>query len=175
MGHCLAGHHLGPEVREQEPRSPTAFERMVEKITGGPKGVRIQGFDNMMVRFSQCCQPIPGDPILGYITRGRGVSVHRSDCPNLLNLTDVPDRKIDVEWDTRGADTFIVRLVVAGTDRRGLFADVAGAVSRTSTDIKSADLTATDTGIEGTFVVEVKDLDVGLIDFLTVRRGRLAP
>ncbi|HUP18837.1 MAG TPA: bifunctional (p)ppGpp synthetase/guanosine-3',5'-bis(diphosphate) 3'-pyrophosphohydrolase [Gemmatimonadota bacterium] len=150
---------LYPEPRTQEPRSPTAFERMVEKITGGPKGVRIQGFDNMMVRFSQCCQPIPGDPILGYITRGRGVSVHRSDCPNLLNLTDVPDRKIDVEWDTRGADTFIVRLVVTGTDRRGLFADVAGAVSRTSTDIKSADLTATEVGIEGTFVVEVKDLE----------------
>ena len=150
---------LFPEEKPDERKPPSAFERLVEKITGRPTGVRIQGMDNMMVRFSQCCQPIPGDPILGYITRGRGVSIHRADCPNILNLTDAPDRKIDVEWDTGGADAFIVRLVVTGTDRRGLFADVAGAVSRTSTDIKSADLTVTETGIEGTFVVEVRDLD----------------
>ncbi|HET9582032.1 MAG TPA: bifunctional (p)ppGpp synthetase/guanosine-3',5'-bis(diphosphate) 3'-pyrophosphohydrolase [Gemmatimonadota bacterium] len=150
---------LFPEERTGGRKPATAFERLVEKIKGRPGGVRIQGFDNMMVRFSQCCQPIPGDEIMGYVTRGRGVSVHRVDCPNILNLTEEPDRKIQVEWDTGGAQTFIVRLVVTGTDRRGLFADVAGAVSRTSTDIKSADLSATETGIEGTFVVEVTDLE----------------
>ena len=149
---------LFPEERPEEHR-PSAFERLVEKVKGRSPGVRIQGFENMMVRFSQCCQPIPGDPILGYITRGRGVSIHRADCPNLLNLTDAPERKIDVRWDTSGEQTFIVRLVVTGTDRRGLFADVAGAVSRSSTDIKSADLTVTETGIEGAFVVEVRDLE----------------
>jgi GTP pyrophosphokinase len=150
---------LYPEEEAPGPEPGSAFERLVERIKGRPGGVRIQGVDNMMVRFSQCCQPIPGDEIMGYVTRGRGVSVHRMDCPNILNLTDEPDRKIKVQWDTRGARTFIVRLVVVGTDRRGLFADVAGAVSRTSTDIKSADLAATETGIEGTFVVEVTDLD----------------
>ncbi len=150
---------LFPEEKAGQRTQATAFERLVEKIKGRPGGVRIQGFDNMMVRFSQCCQPIPGDEIMGYVTRGRGVSIHRVDCPNILNLTEEPDRKIEVEWDTGGAQTFIVRLVVTGTDRRGLFADVAGAVSRTSTDIKSADLSATETGIEGTFVVEVTDLE----------------
>ncbi|MGH7550730.1 MAG: RelA/SpoT family protein, partial [Gemmatimonadota bacterium] len=150
---------LFPEERTVERKPASAFERLVEKIKGRPGGVRIQGFDNMMVRFSQCCQPIPGDEIMGYVTRGRGVSIHRTDCPNMLNMTDEPDRKIEVEWDTGGAQTFIVRLVVTGTDRRGLFADVAGAVSRTSTDIKSADLSATESGIEGTFVVEVTDLE----------------
>jgi guanosine-3',5'-bis(diphosphate) 3'-pyrophosphohydrolase len=149
---------LFPEEKPEEHR-PSAFERLVEKVKGHSPGVRIQGFENMMVRFSQCCQPIPGDPILGYITRGRGVSIHRADCPNLLNLVDAPERKIDVRWDTSGEETFVVRLIVTGTDRRGLFADVAGAVSRTSTDIKSADLTATEMGIEGTFVVEVRDLE----------------
>ena len=150
---------LFPEEKTVERKPATAFERLVEKIKGGPQGVKIQGVDNMMVRFSQCCQPIPGDEIMGYITRGRGVSIHRTDCPNILNLTDEPERKIEVRWDTSDAQTFIVRLVVTGTDRRGLFADVAGAVSRTSTDIKSADLTVNETGIEGTFVIEVKDLD----------------
>ena len=62
--------------------------------------MKIQGVDNMMVRFSQCCQPIPGDEILGYVTRGRGVSIHRADCPNILNLTNEPERKIEVRWDT---------------------------------------------------------------------------
>lgn len=150
---------LFPEEKAVGRNPASAFERLVEKIKGRPGGVRIQGFDNMMVRFSQCCQPIPGDEIMGYVTRGRGVSIHRTDCPNILNMTEEPDRKIDVEWDTGGAQTFIVRLVVTGTDRRGLFADVAGAVSRTSTDIKSADLSATESGIEGTFVVEVTDLE----------------
>jgi len=150
---------LFPEEKASEPKPISAFERLVEKIKGGHKGVRIQGLDNMMVRFSQCCQPIPGDDVLGYVTRGRGVSIHRTDCPNVLNLTDSSERKVDVSWDTRGSETFIVRLVVLGTDRRGLFADVAGAVSRTSTDIKSADLTVNDVGIEGTFVVEVTDLE----------------
>jgi GTP pyrophosphokinase len=128
---------LYPEEGTPGPAPGSAFERLVERIKGRPGGVRIQGVDNMMVRFSQCCQPIPGDEIMGYVTRGRGVSVHRMDCPNVLNLTDEPDRKIKVQWDTRGAETFIVRLVV----------------------VKSADLTATDTEIEGTFVVEVTDLD----------------
>jgi GTP pyrophosphokinase len=150
---------LFPEEKPAEARRPSAFERLVEKVKGRSPGVRIQGFENMMVRFSQCCQPIPGDPILGYITRGRGVSIHRADCPTLLNLTDAPERKIDVRWDMPDDQTFVVRLVVTGTDRRGLFADVAGAVSRTSTDIKSADLTVTETGIEGAFVVEVRDLE----------------
>jgi guanosine-3',5'-bis(diphosphate) 3'-pyrophosphohydrolase len=149
---------LFPAEKPQEHR-PSAFERLVEKVKGRSPGVRIHGFENMMVRFSQCCQPIPGDPVLGYITRGRGVSIHRADCPNLLNLTDAAERKIDVRWDRSGDETFVVRLVVTGTDRRGLFADVAGAVSRTSTDIKSADLTVTETGIEGAFVVEVRDLE----------------
>ena len=149
---------LFPEEKPEE-RRPSAFERLVEKVKGRSPGVRIQGFENMMVRFSQCCQPIPGDPILGYITRGRGVSIHRADCSNLLNLTDARERKIEVRWDTSGDQTFVVRLVVTGTDRRGLFADVAGAVSRTSTDIKGADLTVTETGIEGAFVVEVRDLE----------------
>ena len=121
-------------------------------------GLRIQGVDNMMVRYSQCCQPVPGDSVMGYVTRGRGVSIHRTDCPNLLGIPDLGERRVEIIWENGKNQSFLVRLVVSGTDRRGLFADVAGAVSRTSTNIKSAELTALDTGIEGTFVVEVRDL-----------------
>ncbi|HEY7529627.1 MAG TPA: bifunctional (p)ppGpp synthetase/guanosine-3',5'-bis(diphosphate) 3'-pyrophosphohydrolase [Gemmatimonadota bacterium] len=139
-------------------RPPSAFERLVEKVKGPPGGVRIQGADNLMVRYSQCCQPVPGDEVAGYVTRGRGVSIHRSDCPNLLALPELAERRVEIVWEADGNRSFLVRLVVSGHDRRGLFADVAGAVSRTSTNIKSGELTARDTGFEGTFVVEVADL-----------------
>ncbi|MBA2564993.1 MAG: bifunctional (p)ppGpp synthetase/guanosine-3',5'-bis(diphosphate) 3'-pyrophosphohydrolase [Gemmatimonadetes bacterium] len=149
---------LFPTEEEARRRPSSAFERLVDKVKGAPSGLKIQGIDNMMVRYSQCCQPLPGDPVMGYVTRGRGVSIHRTDCPNLLSIADLPERRVDIIWESDKDRSFLVRLVVAGTDRRGLFADVAGAVSRTSTNIKSGELTALDHGFEGTFVVEVSDL-----------------
>ena len=62
------------------------------------KGVRIQGVDGLMVRYAQCCQPVPGDPVVGYVTRGRGVSIHRADCPNLLLLAHEPERRLEIDW-----------------------------------------------------------------------------
>jgi GTP diphosphokinase / guanosine-3',5'-bis(diphosphate) 3'-diphosphatase len=149
---------LFPTEDEVRRRPSSAFERLVEKVKGASNGLRIQGVDNMMVRYSQCCQPVPGDDVMGYVTRGRGVSIHRTDCPNLLGIPDLSERRVEIIWENGKNQSFLVRLVVSGTDRRGLFADVAGAVSRTSTNIKSAELTALETGIEGTFVVEVRDL-----------------
>jgi GTP pyrophosphokinase len=149
---------LFPTDEEVRRRPSSAFERLVEKVKGASNGLRIQGVDNMMVRYSQCCQPVPGDNVMGYVTRGRGVSIHRTDCPNLLGIPDLAERRVEIIWENGKNQAFLVRLVVSGTDRRGLFADVAGAVSRTSTNIKSAELAALDTGIEGTFVVEVRDL-----------------
>ncbi|MFN2431853.1 MAG: bifunctional (p)ppGpp synthetase/guanosine-3',5'-bis(diphosphate) 3'-pyrophosphohydrolase [Gemmatimonadota bacterium] len=149
---------LFPSEQEVRRRPPSAFERLVERVKGAPGGLKIQGIDNMMVRYSQCCQPVPGDSVMGYVTRGRGVSIHRSDCPNLLGMPDLADRRVEIVWESDKNHSFLVRLVVSGTDRRGLFADVAGAVSRTSTNIKSGELTALDAGFEGTFVVEVNDL-----------------
>ena len=62
------------------------------------RGIKIQGVDGLMVRYAQCCQPVPGDPVTGYVTRGRGVSIHRADCPNLLLLGDEPERRLDIDW-----------------------------------------------------------------------------
>ena len=73
-----------PEVPD---RAPSPLHKLVEKVWHGPKGIRIQGMDNLMIRYSQCCQPVPGDEVIGYITRGRGISIHRHDCPNVLHLS----------------------------------------------------------------------------------------
>jgi GTP pyrophosphokinase len=111
-----------------------------------------------MVRYAQCCQPVPGDPVVGYVTRGRGVSIHRGDCPNLLLLAHEPERRLEIDWQEAQGERFLVRLALEGNDRRGLYADVAAAVSATGTDIKSMDLRSSDGRIVGSVLVEVENL-----------------
>ena len=154
----LAIKHLYPEAVEGEPAKPNVFERFVDRVRGS-KGVRIQGVDGLMVRYAQCCQPVPGDPVVGYVTRGRGVSIHRADCPNLLLLAHEPERRLEIDWQEAQGERFVVRLALEGNDRRGLYADVAAAVSSTGTDIKSMDLRSTDGRAIGSMLVEVENLN----------------
>ena len=153
----LALKHLFLESSETEVPKPNVFERFVDRVRG-TKGVRIQGVDGLMVRYAQCCQPVPGDPVVGYVTRGRGVSIHRGDCPNLLLLAHEPERRLEIDWQEAQGERFVVRLALEGNDRRGLYADVAAAVSSTGTDIKSMDLRSTDGRTIGSLLVEVENL-----------------
>ena len=141
-----------------EPAKPSTFERIVNKVTGNGKGIRIQGADGLLVRYAQCCQPVPGDRVVGYVTRGRGVSIHRGDCPNLLLLAHEPERRLEIDWQEMAGERFVVRLALEGNDRRGLYADVAAAVSATGTDIKSLELKTTDGKVTGSAMVEVENL-----------------
>lgn len=150
---------LFPDVEtDGEIVKPGPLDWLVDRVRGSPKGVRIQGVDGLMVRYAQCCQPVPGDPVVGYVTRGRGVSIHRSDCPNLLMLVQEPERRIDIDWKELEGEKFMVRLALEATDRRGLYADLAAAVSATGTDIRSFDLHSTDGYVLGELVVEVGNL-----------------
>jgi GTP pyrophosphokinase len=148
----------GLDVQEVPERASTTLERLSAVLTRSDRGVRIQGLDNLMVRYSQCCQPVPGDPVVGYITRGRGVSIHRVDCPNVLNLSQDPERRVEIEWSAERGERFFVKVQMHGTDRRGLLSDVAKAISDTGTDIQHADMKSTNGGMDAQFVVEVKDL-----------------
>jgi guanosine-3',5'-bis(diphosphate) 3'-pyrophosphohydrolase len=139
-------------------RQPTTLEKLAERLRISGRGVRIQGMDNLMVRYSRCCQPVPGDDVVGYVTRGRGVSIHRVDCPNVLSLSRDPERRVDIEWAAEKGDRFFVRLYMRGSDRRGLLSDVAKAISDTGTDIQHADMRSMEGGMHGEFVVEVQDL-----------------
>jgi GTP pyrophosphokinase len=111
-----------------------------------------------MVRYAQCCQPVPGDTVVGYVTRGRGVSIHRGDCPNLLMLAHEPERRLEIDWQQQEGERFVVRLALEGTDRRGLYADIAGAVSGAGTDIRSMELKTVDGRVSGSALVEVENL-----------------
>ncbi len=143
-----------------EPPKPSVIERLVDRVRGtnNDRGVKIQGVDGVMVRYAQCCQPVPGDEVVGYVTRGRGVSIHRADCPNLLPLAHEPERRLEIDWQEKFGERFIVRLAIEGTDRRGLYADVASAVSSTGTDIRQMELKAIDGRAVGAVMVEVENL-----------------
>ncbi|MDQ3138639.1 MAG: RelA/SpoT family protein, partial [Gemmatimonadota bacterium] len=139
----------------QEPK-PTVFGRVIDRIRLG-RGIKIQGVDGLMVRYAQCCQPVPGDSVVGYVTQGRGISIHRSDCPNLLTLA-AEVRRVDIDWQETAGEAFAVRLAVTGEDRRGLYADIMEAVSQTGTNIRGADLHTKDGSVFGTIFVEVDNL-----------------
>jgi GTP pyrophosphokinase len=137
-------------------KPPTMFGRVIDRFRLG-RGIRIQGVDGLMVRYAQCCQPVPGDPVVGYVTQGRGISIHRADCPNLLTLTD-QDRRVEIDWQEQSGETYAVGLAIAGDDRRGLYADIMSAISGSGTNIRGADLQTRDGTAFGSVFVEVDNL-----------------
>ena len=124
------------------------------------EGVRIRGIDDILVRFSKCCSPVPGDEIIGFITRGRGVSIHTADCSNAVSLMADPERQIAVNWDGQRKGSHQVKIrVQIGKDRPGILAEISTAISGTNTNIAQAEIRVTEerTGLN-TFVLEVNDL-----------------
>ncbi len=119
-------------------------------------GVRIQGLDNMMVRYARCCEPIPGDQVVGVVTRGRGVSVHRVGCANLGSTE--PERLIDVTWDVEADQTFLVKLTVTAEDRQGLLADLSDSIRNAGVNIRSGDFKSDSDVARATILVEVRNL-----------------
>ena len=148
------------DVAQEAALKPSALERLIDRMRrpGTSRGIRVQGADGLMVRYAQCCQPVPGDTVVGYVTRGRGVSIHRHDCPNLLLLAHEPERRLEIDWQESAGERFMIRLAIDGTDRRGLYADLAAAVSGTGTDIRSLELKTIDGRVAGSALVEVENL-----------------
>src|SRR5438093_1808544 len=128
----------------------------------GDQGVRIRGVDDLLVRFAKCCNPLPGDQIVGFITRGRGLTVHTRDCLTVAKSVLDRERLINVEWDVEEeTSTRPVRIAVyIGRDRPGLLSEITGAISSQNGNITKAEVTVTDDrrGINN-FVVEVADLE----------------
>jgi GTP diphosphokinase / guanosine-3',5'-bis(diphosphate) 3'-diphosphatase len=148
---------IAPETQERE-QKPRAFDRLLDRLRKDSTAIRIQGIGNLMVTYAGCCQPVPGDRVVGYITRGRGVSIHRADCPNLLHMNAEPGRRVGIDWQAGDDEDFIVRLQIIGEDRKGMLADLTAAITDTGTNIQSAELKSSNFEFTGTFVVEVRDL-----------------
>jgi GTP pyrophosphokinase len=156
MGQVIRALFPGRPEDELRAPKPGVVGRVLERFRLG-RGVRIQGVDGLMVRYAQCCQPVPGDPVVGYVTRGRGISIHRADCPNLLTVPEMSERRVEIDWQHQEGEVFVVCLGVTGEDRRGLYADLMSAVSGTGTNIKSVDLNTKDGAMFGTVLVEVEN------------------
>jgi len=134
------------EILERERRQTTLvdLEQLQRELRAAPvtpaygrpvEGVRVRGVDNVLIRISRCCNPLPGDSIVGYVTRGRGVSVHRLGCSNVRHLSGEPERLIEVAWDKDAPQVFQTALVISAFDRPGLLSDVVNAVAETRTNM----------------------------------------
>jgi GTP pyrophosphokinase len=122
---------------ERDEQLPTTARRPRRNRTGNV-GVHVEGLDDVLVRLSRCCTPVPGDEIVGFVTRGRGVSVHRADCANAASLEiDQRDRLIDVDWDRAGFGEVVASIEVKALDRTRLLRDVTAAVSEHKVNILS--------------------------------------
>lgn len=158
------GRLLPPEEFQALTEAEEGREKKGDRKPSRPRpaedGVRIRGIDDILVRFSKCCSPVPGDDIIGFITRGRGVSVHTADCPNAVSLMADPERQIAVSWDGRRKEPHQVKIrVEIGKDRPGLLAEITTAISSTNTNITQADIRVTEERVGvNNFVLEVSDL-----------------
>jgi len=123
---------------ESEEAVGSILNKIIERVRKKkPKtGVIVKGIDDILIRFGKCCQPVPGDSITGYITRGHGVTIHRTTCINALKMN--PERQIDVEWSREVKETYPVKICVRSYDRVGLLADVATEISKTGANILNA-------------------------------------
>jgi GTP pyrophosphokinase len=149
---------LGPSVAPDPTEKPKALTPTRPKPDQG--GVRIRGVDDLLVRFARCCNPLPGDQIVGFITRGRGLTIHARDCLTVAKSVLDRERLIPVEWDVEEPATRPVRVAVyIGADRPGLLSEITGAISSRNGNITKAEVTVTDDrrGINN-FVIEVADL-----------------
>jgi GTP pyrophosphokinase len=147
---------LFPDAEKKE--EPTGLRRILTFHRRKEGGVKVQGVSNVMLRFAHCCQPVPGESIIGIVTRGRGIAVHRSDCPNTFPPIVEMERRVEVNWDVSHEEKFRVDLRVEGEQRKGLLADVSAAISGLDTNILSASMEQDGQRAVGAFVVEVQDL-----------------
>jgi GTP diphosphokinase / guanosine-3',5'-bis(diphosphate) 3'-diphosphatase len=127
--------------------------------TGGDDKIKVRGIDDLMVFRARCCNPIRGEKIVGYITRGKGVSVHSATCPNVVNLLYDPERRIDVEWD-KGTDAmpYTVRLSIQVEDRKGILAAVSSKIAGINTNIRNVEATVDDQMGRIDMTVEISDV-----------------
>ena len=139
----------------------TSVKRPKRHETHSATGVVVKGLDDVLVRLSKCCNPVPGDSIIGFVTRGRGVSVHRSDCPNAKDLLKEPERIIDVEWETTPSSqaTYKMEVHIEALDRMNLLRDVAASLSEEGVNVLSSSTsTSRDGMVRMDFLFEVSDV-----------------
>ena len=150
---------IQPEKGVELDKDPVEEEkRFFDFARSHSKGIKLQGIKNLMVTFGKCCNPIPGDEMVGFVTRGRGITVHHSSCKSLPLLNEESDRLMPVEWDVARSDIFNVRLKVESLDRKGMLKEITEVISSSNINITSVDMKVKDVLSTGYFIVQVNNL-----------------
>src|SRR5437588_726469 len=147
-------------AKDEQPAQETVVQRAVRKIFPftGSTAIKVRGYDDLMTYLSKCCNPLPGEPITGFVTRGKGVAVHSVNCPNVRNLMFNPDRQIAVEWADQRQAQFNVDLEILMEDRQGILARVISTIANLKTNIRQMDSRVSDGKATAEITLEIADL-----------------
>jgi GTP pyrophosphokinase len=151
---------LAPEIKAKKDDSlfTKLIPRRKDKKKQDADAIIVDGLEDVLIRYGQCCQPVPGDPITGYITHGAGITVHRQGCVNALQMN--PERQIHVQWKKEAPGSFQVKLNLKAYDKVGLLAEISSALSQSEANIVDVNLeSAKDKMVNGSFTIAVKDID----------------
>ena len=162
------------QKQEEQNSSLVMLEKLKPRkpVKHSGTGILVNGEPGLLVRLAKCCSPVPGDPIIGFITRGRGVSVHRADCPNVTHGQSDVDRLIDVEWDYEGDERFEVNMEIVAYDRTGIMAEIMAALAELKISILSINAKTSDTkNVVIHMGISIKDL--AQFEFIATKIRRL--
>ncbi len=161
----VAPERVFDHIRSMIAPAPTKEEAAPKELPATDSeagGIVLSGMDNPLVRIARCCNPVPGDPVLGFITRGRGLTVHHRECPNIRQLKEDAGRLIPVRWEAKdvigGAGPFKTAIIVKGSDRVGLLSNVTSTIASTGANIRHAEIRTLPDGAHSAFLLEVKNL-----------------
>jgi len=149
---------LKPVLGVEEDKPTGLVGKMVSRLTRkkSTRGIKVKGLDDMLVRFANCCHPLPGEHVIGYITRGRGVTIHKHNCRHILDVD--PDRLVEVLWEPTNEDVYLARLKVMSVDKKGILADISSIMSQKDANIIQAEVKTTmDKKGVSLFTIEVED------------------
>ncbi len=145
---------LAPQPEKED---SSLIRRFIDQARGVSKGIKIGGVENLMFRFASCCQPVPGEKIVGFVTRGRGLSIHKVDCSNAAAIFQEPERLINVEWDVEKGQSFLVRLHALVEDRKNLLKEITEAIAEADVNVRGGEISTGTRPATGRFVVEIQN------------------
>jgi GTP pyrophosphokinase len=148
----------GEAVQEHEPFRSTATDDKARRTKEASNyGIKVKGADQVAVRLAKCCRPVPGDEIAGYVSLGRGITIHRTDCKNLKALKRAPERFVEVSWNGDNEASYRVQLQIDAYDRTRLLEDLSRTFSEAGINIIEASCMTRHPMVKNTFVIEVVD------------------
>lgn len=142
----------------EEEKSPGLVSKMVRRLKRRKpsEGIKVKGISDVLIRFAQCCNPLPGEEVVGYITRGRGITIHNQSCRHIQGAD--PERLVDVTWESSDEDTYVARLRITSIDKKGILADISSVIAQKDANIIQAEIkTTTDKKGVSLFTIEVEN------------------